>query len=263
MRFLRLIAGAAFALLGVWLVAFGTSERAAAQAANQRYSTANIQAGYRLYSAQCALCHGGNGDTIAGVNLARQQFRRASSDSDIKNIITNGVAAVGMPPFRLQPAELDAIVAYIRSGFDISGATFTIGDAARGKAIYDGKGGCAGCHRVHGNGSLIAPDLSDIGATRKPSAIERSILQPAMAMQPINRPLRIVTRDGRTIEGRRLNEDTATVQLTDREGRLISLAKSDIREFQLGTTSGMPSFAGKLSDSEVADLLAYLVSLRG
>jgi len=263
MRLPRIITRAALPLLGAWLVAFGASERAAAQAANQRYSAANIQAGYRLYAAQCALCHGGNGDAIAGVNLARQQFRRASSDSDIKNTIITGVAVAGMPPFQFQPAELDAIVAYIRSGFDLSGTAFTIGDAARGKAIYDGKGGCAACHRVHGNGSLVAPDLSDVGATRKPSAIQRSILEPAVAMQPINRPVRIVTRDGRTIQGRRLNEDTATVQLIDREGRLVSLLKGDIREFELGTTSGMPSFAGRLSDGEVADLLAYLVSLRG
>jgi mono/diheme cytochrome c family protein len=72
-----------------------------------------------------------------------------------------------------------------------------------------------------------------------------------------------VTRDGRTIRGRRLNEDTFTVQLTDQDGRLMSLAKSDIREYELGTTSGMPSFAGKLSDDERADVLAYLISLRG
>ena len=34
-------------------------------------------------------------------------------------------------------------------------------------------------------------------------------------MMPINRPVRIVTKDGRTITGRRLNEDTYTVQLID------------------------------------------------
>ena len=65
------------------------------------------------------------------------------------------------------------------------------------------------------------------------------------------------------IEGRRLNEDTATVQLLDKQERLISLSKSDIRELQLGTTSAMPSYAGKLSNAEVADLLAYLLTLRG
>jgi cytochrome c oxidase cbb3-type subunit 3 len=230
---------------------------------DHQYSSAEIQAGSRLYAAQCTLCHGQNGDGVAGVNLPRQQFRRASSDDDIRNTITTGAAAAGMPGFRLQPAELDALVAFIRSGFDISATPFTVGDAGRGKAVYDGRGACATCHRVAGKGARTAPDLSGIGAIRQPAAIQRSLLEPSRGMMPINRPVRIVTRDGRIIRGRRLNEDTATVQLIDEAERLVSLSKSDIRELELGTTSGMPSFAGKLTREELADLLAYLLSLRG
>jgi len=261
MRLSRFIAAVAFPLLG--FAALVANEEAAAQAANQQYSTANIQAGYKVYSAQCALCHANNGDGVAGISLPRQQFRRASTDGDIKNTITTGVPAAGMPPFQFQPAELDAVVAYIRSGFDLSGDPFTVGDAARGRAVYDGKGGCAACHRVNGNGSRVGPDLSDIGVLRKASGIQRSIMEPTVGMLPINRPVRIVTRDGRTIQGRRLNEDSVSVQLIDRQERLVSLLKADIREFELGKTSEMPSFAGRLTQGEVADLLAYLLSLRG
>jgi putative heme-binding domain-containing protein len=262
MRPSRRISSAVFASLWIVLGLSAGSWKAAAQVANQQYSAANIETGYRLYTAQCAVCHGANGDNIAGVNLARQQFRRASTDADIRNTVTNGVPAAGMPPFQFQPAQLDAIVSYIRSGFDISGTPFAVGDAARGKIIYD-VSGCAGCHRVHGNGALIGPDLSDIGAIRKPAAIQLSLMQPSTAMQAINRPVRFVMRDGRTVEGRRLNEDTATVQLIDRQGQLVSLMKSDIRDTQLGTKSPMPTYAGKLFDREIADLLAYLLSLRG
>ena len=258
----RLVIAIASVLFCAWAIV-ATAERAAAQIQDHQYSTNDIQAGYRLYGAQCALCHGNNGDGVSGVNLSRQQFRRASTDDDIKSTITTGVAAAGMPSFRFQPPELDGLVAYIRSGFDLSGATFKVGNAARGKAIYDGKGGCAACHRVKGTGKLTAPDLSDIGATRQPAAIQRSLLEPTKAMLPINRPVRIVMRDGRTLSGRRINEDTFTVQLVDQQERLVSLAKSDIRELVAATISDMPSFAGKLSDDEVADLLAYLLSLRG
>src|SRR5882672_9371472 len=263
MRSLRLVIAIAFPLLCAGLGLVTPTESANAQAQNRQYSTPEIQAGSRLYGAQCALCHGNNGDGIAGVNLPRQQFRRASTDDDIKNTITTGVAAAGMPPFRLQPAELDGLVAYIRSGFDASGAPFKVGNAARGKAIYDGKGACATCHRVKGAGVRTAPDLTDIGAIRQPSAIQRSLLTPTAAMLPINRPVSIMMRDGRTIRGRRLNEDTFTVQLIDENEKLVSLAKSEIQEFEAGTASPMPSFAGKLTGDEIADLLAYLVSLRG
>jgi len=258
------LTGVAPALFSGLLAVFAAAPgRARAQVEDHQYRTEDIQTGSRLYGAQCALCHGQNGDGVAGVNLARQQFRRASSDDDIRNTITTGVAAAGMPPFRLQQPELDALVAFIRSGFDRSATPFTVGDAESGKAIYDSKGACAACHRVAGKGARTAPDLSDVGAIRQPAAIQRSLLEPSRAMLPINRPLRIVTRDGRTIRGRRVNEDTATVQLIDEGERLVSLSKSDIREFELGTASGMPSFAGKLTGEELADLLAYLLSLKG
>jgi putative heme-binding domain-containing protein len=263
MGLLRLVAGMICLPLCAWLLSFvATTERAVAQVQDHQYSTTDIQGGYRLYGAQCALCHGANGDGIAGVNLARQQFRRASSDEDIRNTITTGVTAAGMPAFRLQPAELDGLIAFIRSGFDISGAAFKVGNAVRGRAIYD-QSGCAACHRVNGMGVRTAPDLSDIGAIRQPAAIQRSLLDPTKAMLPINRPVRFVMRDGRIIRGRRVNEDTSSVQLIDQDEKLVSLAKSDIRQSVVATASEMPSVAGKLTDDEQADLLAYLLSLRG
>ena len=249
-------------LASVVVLALGCGS-AWAQGQNGQYNVQDIQAGARLYGIQCALCHGNNGDGIAGVVLPRQQFKRAVTDNDIRNTITNGVAAAGMPPFQFRPQELTSLVSFIRSGFDRDGGTFRLGDATRGKAVYDGKGGCASCHRVNGVGARTAPDLSDIGVARTPAAIQRSITDPSSGMFPINRPVKITMRDGRTINGRRLNEDTFTVQLMDSEQRLVSLAKSDISDFQVGTTSQMPSFAGKLSADETADLLAYLISLRG
>ena len=48
-----------------------------------------------------------------------------------------------------------------------------VGDAARGRAIFEGKGTCSTCHRVNGRGPRAAPDLSDIGVARTPAALER------------------------------------------------------------------------------------------
>ena len=80
---------------------------------------------------------------------------------------------------------------------------------------------------------------------------------------PINRPVRAVTRDGTVINGRRLNEDTYSVQLIDDHEQLISLMKADLREFKILTTSPMPSYKDTFSSDELADLLAYLLSLKG
>jgi putative heme-binding domain-containing protein len=237
--------------------------RVSAQIDDHQYSTAAIQAGFKLYSRQCQLCHGTNGDGIAGVNLARQRFKRASSDDDIKNTISAGVATAGMPAFRFQPDELSSLVAFIRSGFDTSGTPFKLGNAARGKAIYEGKGGCQSCHQPKGEGRFNAPSLSEEGSTRQPAEIQRYLLEPSAAMLPINRPAVIVTRDGRTLRGRRVNEDTFSVQLRDQDQVLHSIAKTDIKTYELAKTSAMPSVAGKLAPDELADLIGYLVSLKG
>jgi hypothetical protein len=65
------------------------------------------------------------------------------------------------------------------------------------------------------------------------------------------------------INGRRLNEDTYTVQLIDEQEHLVSLTKADLREYTVLKSTPMPSYKDKFSSQELADLEAYLLSLRG
>lgn len=255
--------GAAVALTAIFSLCAAAS--AAAQLTQDhpgQYSQMDIDAGARVYSSQCSQCHGPNGDQVTGIDLRRAQFRRAATDEDLAAVITTGVIQTGMPPFALQPSELIGVIAYIRAGFDTS-ADVKIGNAARGRALFGGKGSCGSCHRVNGQGPRAAPDLSDVGMTRSPAALQRTLLDPTSGMLPINRPVRIVTNDGRTITGRRLNEDTKTVQLIDSEERLVSIAKRDLRSLVVATTSPMPSYASRLTADEAADVVAYLLTLRG
>jgi hypothetical protein len=82
-------------------------------------------------------------------------------------------------------------------------------------------------------------------------------------MRPINRPVHAVTKDGKVINGRRLNEDTWSVQLIDAQERLVSLTKADLREYSVLPTSLMPSYKDKLRAQELADVVAYLLTLKG
>jgi putative heme-binding domain-containing protein len=252
-----------FRTLLPWLCAAVLPAGAAGQnLADHQYSTSDIEAGARVYVADCALCHGANGDGVDGVNLRLGRFRNARSDEDVRRVITEGVGGSRMPSFDLSAAELNGIVAYIRAGFDPSGVAVRVGDAARGRAIFEGEGRCVGCHRVNGvGGRRLAPDLGEIGITRTPAALQRTILDPSSALLPIHRPIRLLTRDGETIRGRRLNEDTYTVQLIDSEGRLRSLIKADLTEYEISTTATMRPTT--LSAEKVADVIGYLLSLRG
>jgi cytochrome c oxidase cbb3-type subunit III len=256
--FTALFAAVALAPAAGRLAAQGTPQDHPGQ-----YSAGEIEAGSRLYAGQCVLCHGPSGDLVAAIDLRRGRFRRAVSDEDLGRVIVAGVPDAGMPGFTLQPAEVNGLIAFIRAGFDVSGAAVKVGNAGRGRALFEGKGACGTCHRVNGKGPRAAPELSDIGAIRTPAALQRSLLDPTSAMLPINRPVRAVTRDGRTVKGRRLNEDTYTVQLIDEEERLVSLVKAELREYELAATSPMPSYAKTFSSDEVSDVVAYLLSLKG
>jgi putative heme-binding domain-containing protein len=227
-----------------------------------QYAEADIAYGARLYTSKCVTCHGTQGDAIGGVNLRSGTFRNAVIDRDLERFIRAGSPA-GMPPFELDAAEMAGVIAYLRNMNAFDMATVKAGDVARGRAIFGGKGGCTRCHRVGGAGSRVAPDLSEVGSTRSAGSLQRSLTDPTNQMMPINRPVRAVKRDGTIITGRRLNEDTYSVQIIDEGEHLQSLLKADLREYTISTTSPMPSYKGTLSDDDIADVLAYLLSQKG
>jgi putative heme-binding domain-containing protein len=245
----------------VLVSALAVSAQQPAQHAGE-YAAADIQYGSTVYSAQCTQCHGPNGDQIAGVDLRSGRFRSAKTDDDLRRIVTNGIPGTSMPGRRLENAEITGLIAYIRNMRDFNSKPVAMGDRARGRTIFEGKGRCTTCHRAGAAGSLAAPDLSDIGSARSAGALQQSLVDPTSRMIPINRPVRLVTKDGRTISGRRLNEDTYTVQLIDEQEHLVSLAKTDLREYTILDRSAMPSYKATLDAQELSDVVAYLVSLK-
>ncbi|MGH9721597.1 MAG: c-type cytochrome [Bryobacteraceae bacterium] len=231
--------------------------------AQHDYTPADVEEGARLYRSACASCHGAEGNTIENADLRRGQFRRATSDEDLQRIITNGIPGTPMPPSTFSGRQARAVVAFLRSMRDAPVRKAAAGDPRRGQSLFEGKGACLTCHRVHGEGSRTGPDLSDVGAIRRAEELEHSVIDPNANVKPYHRFIEAVTREGVTITGRRLNEDTHTVQLIDSSERLVSLSKDKLRSFSARAASPMPSYRGKLASQELADLVSYLSSLKG
>ena len=110
--------GRTFARLGLlgfcavaWLLP--AAEQGHAQASgDHQYTSEDIEAGSRVYTSECALCHGANGDDVDGVNLRLGQFRSSVSDDDLRGVITTGLASARMPAFDLNSDELNGVIAY-------------------------------------------------------------------------------------------------------------------------------------------------------
>jgi len=231
--------------------------------AQHSYGPSDIEDGGKLFRANCVACHGPDGNLVDGVDLVHGKFRSASTEEGLIRVIEDGIPGTAMPPHNFADFQAGSILAYLRSIGSSGPTTAASGDAARGKAIFEGKGGCAGCHRVYGVGSRVGPDLSDIGALRRVAEIEVSILDPNAEVLPQNRYYRVTTKSGETITGRLLNEDSFSVQLLDTKERLLSFQRTDLRAAGFLSESQMPSYRDKLSKAERDDLVTYLVSLKG
>src|SRR5262245_43521065 len=253
---------ASLTFVALLFVAGPVAAQAPASAHSGEHAATDIAYGAKLYDAQCATCHGANGDGVGGVDFRSGKFRNGSTDQDLARVILNGIPGTGMLAFRLDASELAGILAYLRNMNTFDRGSVRVGDVARGRAVFSGKGNCARCHRVEGQGARVAPDLSDVGAIRSAASLMRSLTEPTSQMMPINRPVRIVLRDGTVVNGRRLNEDTYTIQLLDERERLLSIEKADLREYAIQTTSPMPAYRETLSQEELSDLVAYLLSLK-
>ena len=135
------------------------------------------------------------------------------------------------------------------------------GNADHGKTLVQSSG-CLNCHRIGDTGSRVGPNLSDIGDRREPDRLQRSILTPDDEVLPENRFVSVTLKDGSAVKGRLLNHDALSVQMLDGKEQLRSFRSSDIRGYTILTKGLMPSFQNRLSAQDLADVVAYLSSLK-
>lgn len=231
--------------------------------------------GKQLYQTHCAACHGQTGEGGSGPTLATPRLVRAADEVSLTKIIKEGIAGTEMPSSRLDAAQIKLLAEFVQELGKLP-LEKPAGDAARGAKLYAGKGGCTMCHAINGEGSSYGPDLSDIGLRRgakhlltslldPESDVAKSFLQfrPGTAITDNFLQVRLLTRAGKRINGVRVNEDSFTIHVRDASGQAHSFFKSELREFHKDWgKSSMPSYR-KLTQTELDDLVAYLLTLRG
>ena len=259
----HLAAAAVFAACGA-AVASGAG---AQEAENPFTEGPDRRMGETSFRVHCALCHGYDargGAETGGPDLATGRFRRASTQAGLFDVIRNGVAGTAM--LGIDPAAPDRVVwqiiTYLDSLTPNPAAVDLPGDAAAGRALFAGRGGCAACHMVAGAGGRRGPDLSRVGERRDPDELRADLLDPSREVEPRWWTMVVTRGDGSVVQGARMGEDTFTVRLMDADEQLWSFSKSAIRSFERVRTSSMPAAGDVLTGAEVDDLIAYLAALR-
>src|SRR5438874_5581574 len=127
--------------------------------------SSDASAGRQIFDAQCAWCHGNEGDGGTGPNL-HGRLRHATTLASIVDIVTSGIPGTDMPSFRspLTERSIRQTAAYVQSLSRVSALPAT-GNPERGRALY-ASAACGGCHIVEGQGGILGPELTTIGSRR-------------------------------------------------------------------------------------------------
>ena len=165
-------------------------------------------------------------------------------------------------PIDVSDDDILQLMSYLKSIGSVAPAERPIGNLANGERIFAQQ--CASCHRVAGRGGRLGPDLTRIGVQRSQAALTREIRTPSEWIGPTFETVTIVTKQAQRIRGVKKAEDVFTIQIMDTGERIQGYRKSDLQEVIYEKTSLMPEYpSGRLSDSDMTDLVGYLGSLRG
>jgi putative heme-binding domain-containing protein len=233
---------------------------------------AALDEGKSLFRGLCSGCHGGAARGGKGPDLTDDRWLHGhGTDADITGIIQNGVPGTTMKKLgdALKPEQIAKVIAFIRSLARAKGSDdwkpYYLGDAAEGeKLFFDPKlqFSCNKCHALNRRGGGIGPSLDRLAIRRSGQYVMESILKPSQDIDPSFEQVLVVTNDGKSFTGLRINETNFSVQIREQNGQFHSWNKSDLEQVSRVTTSLMPGdLAEHLTVKQLHDLFAFLMTL--
>jgi cytochrome c oxidase cbb3-type subunit III len=254
-----------------WLTVAGLALAFATLSSNAESQTSNLTSqatqvdhsdGKNLFETTCAVCHGldGAGGEHAPT-IGRGSAAKSKSDSELARILRDGIPSKGMPPFTsLGDLELQSLLDYLRFLQAKNETRSDAGNPVHGQQIFFGKGGCANCHAMHGEGHFLSTDLSDFAYDHDANDIRVAIANPQEQQVPPQTLARVMNNSGQQFAGVIRNESNSSLQIQDTDGQFYLFMKSDLRSVQRSPAPSMPGdYQQKLSATEIEDLVSYIV----
>jgi putative heme-binding domain-containing protein len=141
----------------------------------------------------------------------------------------------------------------------LAGVDWTKGSAAGGKSVFD-KASCAACHS---GASAIGPDLHGVAKRFSRDDLLTAILEPSKDIAPQYRVIQLAMKNGTVHQGLIVYDSPAGIMLQTGATTTVRVVGDDVESRAISDVSLMPAgLLDKLTDSEIADLLAYMKTLK-
>ena len=217
--------------------------------------------------------------TDAGLRTTALELlsRRKSWSSDLVRAVEQGIIARTDVPFdvvermrkhdeklderatklwgrtRQTPGELQERIAAVAKL-----VTGNRGDAARGKQLFTTA--CGSCHKLHGEGQTIGPDLTGYERDNLDFLLP-SIIDPNAGIREEYTNFELQTTDDLLLTGYVVERSGQAVTIEDAQQGRVTVPQNRIKSLRASALSRMPEgLLDPMSDDQVRDLFAYLRS---
>jgi mono/diheme cytochrome c family protein len=237
---------------------------AAAAPAGDSRPSALATSGEALFHQNCAFCHGRDamgGET--GPDLTQSKLVLGDKNGDkTAAVIHDGRPNTKMAGFNFTNPEMASLIAFIQSRVKAAEAhqggrrgvvaeDLQTGDAAAGKAYFNGAGGCSKCHSPTG-------DLAGIAGRFRGLELEKRMLYPENARSQVT----VTTGPAQTVSGVLAYRDEFTIGLRDSNGTYRSWPARSVKYTVKSLADAHADQLPKYSDDDVHNLMKYLQTLQ-
>ncbi len=237
-------------------------------AADQAYTTEQVQAGELRFGAQCGFCHGRDAaGGESGPDLTRSKLVAQDMRGDkIGPLVRAGRVDEGMPAFQLGDSELRSIVAFLHNQMEkfaaLGGGRRTVepedlktGNAADGRAYFNGAGKCSSCHSATG-------DLAGIASRYRGLALLQRMLYPTGRPAPAPPKAIFTLSGGQTVVTPLVAEDEFSITVLDPLGARQTYPRGTVTFTIESPLEAHFAQLGKYTDAAMHNVFAYLDTLK-